>query len=504
MAKHNVEGLTQLQQELVEGGLKPEDVKKLDQTQQELLKAGFDIEKAELVRKTSVKTDYPKPVRAYRLYYEAYKTAIEEPYFWVLHYLRYFGGFTKVDKITDIFSAAENSSFFGVNQQRLGAQQEKVSQYLATVGKMVRELFQLVCELRILDERISYYADSYTDSKSAESADITLKGIWVDMVEQGAKNPASVYGMAREVQFTTLPDLFFSTHPKRQEDVDAVVERERGNFNRKVREVLKRKLRAYLAWKEHSHEEMKNRRILTLKYLRQHYDIINMYVSWVKPYLKNIRRLQLHQQKNDSPDLIVAFESSMIEIELLAHKKGSGEGDGKYKQCILMHFLYRTRPDMNYSQEYQRGPIHIGRVEITFRAYSLTSEEIAKYKKLREQDDFRMLGVVDGSVKAALDSLGEELQRYLAESGEKDLLKKTEKDTHGEKKSDDPFTALFKGFGDLFGPLVPHKDKKKKRAKTNIENYQAIMAQRETADSTKKLMWDIYHHYKKHHGMLSW
>ena len=56
-----------------------------------------------------------------------------------------------------------------------------------------------------------YYSDSYdADSKSRESAEITLKGIWVDMVEQGAKNPASVYGMAREVQFTTLPDLFFS------------------------------------------------------------------------------------------------------------------------------------------------------------------------------------------------------------------------------------------------------------------------------------------------------
>ena len=472
----------------------------LNQLQEALKNAGFDIETAEIFRRSETKTDFPRPERAYRLHYEAYNTAIEEPYFWVLHYLRYYGGFEKVDKITDVFAASENSAFFGVNQQRLGLQQDKVSQFLATIGKMVRELFQLVRELRILDERLSYYADSATKSQSAESAEITLKGTWVDMVEQGAKNPASVYGMAREVQFTTLPDLFFSTHPKSQTDVDIVVERERGQFNRKVREVLKRKLRAYLAWKEHSWDELKNRRIFTLKYLRQHYDIIQMYVNWVKPYLKNIRRLQMHQEKNDRPDLIVAFESSMIEIELIAHRKGSG----KYRQCIHMHFLYRTRPDMNYSQEYQRGPIHIGRVEITFRAYSWTSEEIAKYKKLREQDDFRMLGVVDGSVKAALDSLGEELQRYLAESGEKDLLKKTEKDTHGEKKSDDPFTALFKGFGDLFGPLVPHKDKKKKRAKTNIEIYEAIMAQRETADSTKKLMWDIYHHYKKHHGMLSW
>ncbi len=475
--------------------------KKGTATQQALMKAGFDLEKMEVVRKAVVETEFPAPVRSYRITYEAYNTAVEEPYFWVLHYLRYFGGFDKVEKITDVFSAAENSAFFGANQQRLGAQQEKVSQYLATVGKMVRELFQLVRELRILDERLSYYADSYTKSVSSESAEITLKGIWVDMVEQGAKNPASVYGMAREVQFTTLPDLFFSTHPNRQEDVDTVVERERGQFNRKVREVLKRKLRAYLAWKEHSYEELKNRRVFTLKYLRQHYDIINMYVSWVKPYLKNIRRLQLNQQKNDSADLIVAFESSMIEIELLAHKKGAGEGAGAYRQCILMHFLYRTRPDMNYTQEYQRGPIHIGRVEITFRAYSWTEKEIQAYKELRKDEDFKLLGVIDGSVEAALNSLGDELMRYLKEAGEDIGPKKKEEK---KKKDDDVLHAFFDGFRELFGPLIPKKGEKKLKVRSKVELYKAIAAKRKSADGAKKLMWEIYHHYKKHHGMLSW
>ena len=233
--------------------------------------------------KALIATGYPKPGGRYKLYVEGFNISIEEPYFWVLDYMRYMWGYPYVDKITDIFTAAENSAFFGSSQQRLGAQQEKVSQFLATIGKMVKELFQLVREIRVLDERLSYYSDSYTMSRSSESAEITLKGIWVDMVEQGAKNPASVYGMAREVQFTTLPDLFFSTHPRKQEDCDIVVERDRSQFNRKVREVLKRKLRTFLAWKEHTYEEIKNRRIFTLKYLRQHYEIIKMYMVWVKP-----------------------------------------------------------------------------------------------------------------------------------------------------------------------------------------------------------------------------
>jgi len=383
----------------------------------ELLKNFKDGEEiAEEGRNTpKIPTGYPSPINRYRLYVEGFNISIEEPYFWVLHYLRYMWGYSYIDKITDVFAAAENSAFFGVSQQRIGLQQDKVSQFLATVGKMVKELFQLVRELRVLDERLGYYADSYTDSKSAESAEITLKGIWIDMVEQGAKNPASVYGMAREVQFTTLPDLFFSTHPKKQEDVDEVVEGTRSQFNRKVREVLKRKLRTYLSWKEHTYEELKNRRKFTLKYLRQHYEIIKMYMAWVKPYLKNIQRLHMDQSKMETPDLLVAFETSMIEVELLArrpYKVSLGKDTKNINAVLLIHFLFRTRPEMSYQQEgYQRGPIHVGRVQMNFRAYTWTDEEIEAYKKYREREDFKLIELVDASVKAAMDALGDELRR---------------------------------------------------------------------------------------------
>ena len=468
-------------------------------TDADLKKQGFEeSELSEEFRGSKIKTGYPAPARRYRLHYEGYNISIEEPYFWVLHYLRYFSGFSRIDKITDVFAAAENSAFFGASQQRLGLQQDKVSHFLATIGKMVRELFQLVRELRILDERIGYYADSYTNSQSAESAEITLKGIWVDLVEQGAKNPASVYGMAREVQFTTLPDLFFSTHPQKQEDVDIIIERERGQFNRKVKEVLKRKLRAFLAWKEHSYGELKNRRVFTLKYLRQHFEIIRMYMMWVKPYLKNIQRLQLDQPKSDTPDLIVAFESSMIEVEILAVKPS-----GSVNKCVLMHYLFRTRPEMNYSQEYQRGPIHLGRVELDFRAYAWTEKEIESYKKLREQEDLQLLGVIDGSVRAALESLGDELMRYLKEAGEEFEQKKEEPKEH--HKSSGAFMSIFKGFGELFFAFGNKKESASKPKKPSQTDIMKLAIERNTAEvMVKRDMWQIYHHFKKHHDMLNW
>lgn len=471
-------------------------------TTADLKKFGFNTEEiAEQTRGQYMKTGFPMPARRYRLHYEGYNISIEEPYFWILHYLRYYSGFPTIDKITDIFAAAENSAFFGSSQQRLGLQQDKVSQFLATIGKMVRELFQLVRELRILDERLSYYYDSFTTSRSSESAEITLKGIWVDLVEQGAKNPASVYGMAREVQFTTLPDLFFSTHPKKQEDTDDVVERERGAFNRKVREVLKRKLRTFLAWKEHTFEEMKNRRVFTLKFLRQHYDVIKMYMQWVRPYLRNIQRLQLDLSKTETPDLLVAFESSMMEVELLARKPGAKVGDKSLNQCLLLSYLFRTRPEMNYMQEYQKGPLHLGRVEIDFRTYAWTDEEVENYKRMREQEDFQLLGIIDSSLKAAMESLGDELMRYLKEAGEEFGQKVQKKEEQKTSSFISPYTSIFKGFSEMFKPKAKQARPKKP---SKGDAFKLTLATRETENNIKAATWTIYHHFKKHHSMLNW
>jgi len=455
-------------------------------------------------------TGYPEPLGKYRLFVEGFNISIEEPYFWLLHYLRWFHSFMHIDKITDVFSAAENSAFFGSSQQRLGLQQDKVSQFLATIGKMVKELFQLVRELRVLDERLGYYYDSYDgNSPSRESAEITLKGIWIDMVEQGAKNPASVYGMAREVQFTTLPDLFFSTHPLKQEDVDIVVEKERGEFNRKVREVLKRKLRTFLAWKEATFEEVKNRRIFTLKYLRQHYEIIKMYMAWVKPYLKNIQRLMMDQSKTETPDILVAFETSMMEVEVLAKKpikptvNVGGEEQTIY-QVIVLHLWFRTRPEMSYVQEgYQKGPLHVGRVQTTFRAYTWTDKEIELYKKMRDQEDFQLLGLIDSSVKAAMEALGDELMRYLEEAGEE--IKKKESKKEIKPPTANPLTGAYRGFKDMF---TMYKGLKKESSKTKRPSkkdlYQLDRVKDEAKKKVKLSMWSIYHHFKKHHGMLNW
>jgi len=477
-----------------------------------LKKHGFEeeeeIELASARRgpKVTGKTGFPNPVHRYFITLESFNESIEESYYWLLNWAEYNQGYPKKDmvKITDVFTASEQSSFFGTAQQRLGLQQDKVSQFLATIGKMVKELFQLVREIRILDERLDYYKDSYKAGKGAESAEITLKGIWIDMVEQGSKNPASVYGMARELQFVTLPDLFFKIHPQRPEDVDPMVDKL--EFNRKVKEVLKRKLRTYITWKVHTHKELQTRRDFTLRYFRQHYDIINMYLGWVKPYLRNIKRMHL-ADRTKSVDLINAFEGSMVELEFLTKKLPQ-----KLKQdlepqlnehvysVMIITLFYRTRPSMNYQQEYQKGPLHIGKVDIGLRGYAWTQDEIDRYLKIRDEENLELLEEVDESVKEAMSNLGDELRKYLAEAGET-LKKKTEETKPVKRPSSlDPFTSVFKGFREIFGSFLGSKEEKEKRPNKWIVEKEKEVAKKEVRSN----VWYLFKDYKKTHGMLTW
>src|SRR3989344_8071194 len=361
-------------------------------------------------------TGFPKPTKRYRIIWEGHELNLEEPYYWVHMYYEQDLAFPKIIKTEDAFAAAENSAFFGVSQQRLGAQQDKISQYLATIGKMVKELFQLVRELRILDERIIYYADATAQlerdfNKREKASEITLKGIFIDLVEGGAKNAASVYGMARELEFTTLPALFFDAPPMKHHEVDNYVNNL--DFNRKVLEVLKRHLTQFVIWKERTWSEINTRRRFTLQYLRQHYEIIKMYMTWVKPYLRHVQRLSMMKGFESNAEIVSAFESSLIDVEILGYRKWK-----HYCTVILSTFNFHTHPGLKFVQEgYQRGPIHVGKMVMTLRGYIWTEEEIHNYIKFKEAEDFELLKTVSGAVQAAMDALGDELLKYLEEAG---------------------------------------------------------------------------------------
>lgn len=445
-----------------------------------------------------LKTGFPKTIKRYRLVFESPNMSIEELYFWSLNHIRQDQGFPHVLKITDVFSASENSAFFGQSAQRLSIQEDRASSFLRGISELVKTLFQIVRELRIIDERLEIYK-AWGKSKSADS---TLKGIFADFAENkgGQMQPGSIYHLSNQVGYAVLGDLFFNTAVYDKGKIDKIVDSLQ--FNPNVKSVLKRKLFQFIVWKEKTHTELEARRKFQIKYLRQHYLVIKAYMSWVKPYLKHIKRLTMNEQQLDSPDLISAFETSSTEIEVLAYKPIA---KSSYHAVVLMTFNFNTKPMMNYRQEYQQGAIHIGKGTMTLRAYGWTKQQIDMYKAMKDTEDRELLGLVDDQLQAAMDMLGGDLDKYIQEA-EGTLPEEDEKPKKKEKlvpvvsqsSAFDPFLAIFKAFGEIGQAFVPSGTFTKKESPKSSGDSKAA------AKAASKAMWMVYVNYKKAHGMLTW
>lgn len=460
----------------------------------------------ELTKEQEMLVDYPAPITKYVMIHENPNINVEQQYFWLINCLREFG-FPYIDKVTDVFTVSEMSSFYGASGQKLSLAQDKVSSYLATIGKLIKDLFALVRELRIIDERLLYYRDSMgidlekEDEKLTEeqkkqrmrSAEIALKGLWVDMVDgvaQGQKTGANILTMATQLQFTTLPDLFFSVHPKDRQEVDEVVEAQAGEFNKQVKNALKRKLYSYLTWKDSTYREMTNRREFNVKYLRQHYQTIRMYMNWVKPYLRHIERMQ-GKDPGTHPVLVSSFETTVLELEILGRFMAKGCHD--LWTVVLISMEYRTKPQMQAGEpgSYHRGPVHVGEVTIHWRSYNWTTDKINNYIAMRNTEDFEMLGSIDQSLKDAMEALGDDLYKYLEE------VQEGPPSPAEPKKPDifEPFKETGKGAMELIQSLIPKMQKKDEKPKEN-------------AGAAKKMakLWTWLHYklFKKSHGMITW
>ena len=469
---------------------------------------------ANTILKKGAVTDFKKEQIKYNLIIDSMQAGVEANYYWILRFMTSrnpsFGLQMEVKKIRDIFTASEASSFWGNVEQRKGLQQDKVSQYMATIGKLIKDMFQIIRELRIIDERLAYYDGYNKRGKSNEPLDepscIALKGTWVDLVEGGTKNPASVYGLASQVGFATLPDLFFTIHPFKSEEIDREVKKLK-DFNRKVQEVLSRKLKQFLEWKEKTEKEIRHRKIFILKYLRMHFNNIKLYTSWIKPYLRAIKALQ-SGSTDESPDVSSAFETNMVELELVGYKKkysiSNEEGFEteyefkKYFPCTLVKFKHVAMPMMSYQKEYQRGPIHVGRTEITIEPHFLTQKQIEEYKTAMDRKDLEEIEDLIPSLQGSLSSLGEELDKYLVEAGENINIEKKEKEKPQEGLLS-PFINIFKGIKEIV-TLKKAPSKKGEEVLSKRKEQVEMDEAKKIAAGTSFVLYDIF---KKGHGMLA-
>ncbi|MEK6934540.1 MAG: hypothetical protein AABW46_01550 [Nanoarchaeota archaeon] len=453
----------------------------------------------------------------YELIIETMQGGVEGNYYWMQRFMRSknpsFGLGMELIKVRDIFTAGEASSFWGNLEQRKGLQQDKVSQFLATIGKLIKDTFQIVREMHIIDERLRYYDDYHNWSKTrdeeAESGVIALKGTWIDLVEGGSKNPASVYGLAQQVGFATLPDLFFTIHPSSANTIKKEVNTlKKVGINRKVREVLARKLKQFLEWKDRTEKEIRQRRIFVLKYLRMHFNNIKLYTTWIKPYLRAIKALQSGFSA-DTPEVSAAFESTELNLELIGYikKYATMTEEGyeephefkKYFPSLLLKFRHIAMPMMSYQKELQRGPIHAGRTEITIIPLVLTIKQMHDYKDLVERKDLEEVEDLIPSLHDSLSALGPELDKYLEEAGE-EIRKEKKEDEESDlnlKNVVSPFTNVFKGVKEIFS------SKKSEKGEEKISKKQEDVEKAAAKSIASRRAFTIYDVYKKAHGMLA-
>ena len=466
-----------------------------------------------------------EPIKTFRIIDEKYGRQVEPVYFWVLGFLREQLGAKKIVKLVDTFSASEASQFHKNIGQALAGTQDRVVASLRNIATLIQHLFRIVRELSIITERLHLYYEGKRigpepkDGKSQNFAEMTLKDMYISLVEGGAKTPGSVLGLASQVGFATLPDFFYHTHIFMKEDVNDVINGIKG-VNKKLLEVLGRKLRAYVGWRETSQKHLETRRKFMLSFLKQHFNSIKLNIEWVKPYLKQAKRMEMKESLKDSPDLLVAIEQAMLEIELMSIMKE----DPDFNQVINTHIRFRTHPKSEYSQRQQGYTTSFsGRVELEFKARVMSNDQILAYKADLMKEDLDMLGY-DDAIKEALDALGKEMMIYL-EQADKDLpvedavkeamkekLKPEEeaKEKKGKEKEQkpwyygaDPFIQVFKGFkeiGEAFMPSSPVKISKRKL----IPKYEMKKKEQEAQEGVVGSADKVYSIFKKAHGMLSW
>ncbi|MBU0758404.1 MAG: hypothetical protein KKF44_10125 [Nanoarchaeota archaeon] len=498
----------------------------------EELKLGGE-EEAEEVAHKKIKTGYPAPNKRYKIQLMDPHHNIESMYH---HLMLDFGerlGLNKHKKIIDSMGLSVGSSMFGNFQTRLAAQQNQASQYLKGISEMVKGMFQIVREVRIIEERLQFYYDTLAkDPKSLspeqlakqkghyenkKSSEIVLKSLWVDQVEGGSKNPSSVYGLSATVGFTILPDIFFRITPMKTKDIEKEVEKLK--FNEKVKEILKRKLRQYYEWKDRTLEELETRRNFVIKYLRQHHATIKLYMSWVSPYLRNIKRLRHTDDHHLSGelDVVTAFESTIIEVETLHwregyHKKTEKKDELKYNAVVLLNFHYLVKPELAFHHyEYQhRGPIHVGKMILTMRAYSWTNEQIKNYLKYKSEEELDLLREINSSIDEAMNALGEDLKKYLEGKGE-DFGSKNDEEKIKKKPLPsifDPFVSVLGGFGDMFKTFNPAGimpgGKKVKKEKEVVAKYTDARFGKRASDYAILCLKDGYQKFKENHELLHW
>ena len=285
-------------------------------------------------------------------------------------------------------------------------------------------IINLIYDLKEFDIRLEVYRSLDSNKQEErEAAELGLKQIWMDQVDV-KKGLGAINNMTQQLQFATLRDSYMQA--KSIEDIDKM------DLNDRVKRVLKIKIEEYLKWKDYSKKELLARYNIEKAYLKSQVAALKQYAEWTKPYLLAAKKLDMKVASMASANVVSVFNNMEIELELagkqevtvqsLINNKDLPENakvNEKYYQYIVVTFKFRSVPhsvQTPQGYQYRQG----GRVDIFFKAYGLSEEELKELKKSEEAETFKL---VDEMVGTTLSSVSEDLDKYsIEEKNSKDHL----------------------------------------------------------------------------------
>jgi hypothetical protein len=239
-------------------------------------------------------------------------------------------------------------------------------------------------------------------------------------------------------------------------------------------------------------------------------------VNWVKPYLRAINKLRSAEM--NKPDIVTAFETSFLEINLDAvHENLDANGKsvyGEFLPVVRVIFEQTTSPGEVYQRNYQKGFVHRGRVKIKMEAWIYT---VKKYEEEQKKENEELIDFLASNVDESIQAMKEDLVRLMKKDYE--ALWQKEKD---EKKQPKRRLNVAHSIRELFpfvNYFIPEKEEggEKKEALVSRFNPQARYAERkrleaamglfltsvgEDRDETKKALYKLYDAFKACFGLL--
>ncbi|MCX6748600.1 MAG: hypothetical protein NT076_03265 [Candidatus Pacearchaeota archaeon] len=444
----------------------------------------------------AVKTVKPKEAydgfEEHKITYDSSSETLEPVYFWVIDKLKEMVGPT--EKLIDTFTSSPGSGHFSEMGLKATQMQEQATKILGNVNTVIKSIVNIIYDLKEFKIRLEQYSAANSKNKDEKEAGLlSLKQIWMDNVDV-KRGRGSINMLAQDLNFVTIRDAFMMA------DSEEAVEKL--DLNDRVKRILKPRVQEFLKWKDLSGKELKKRYDIEKTYLKSQVNSLKLYTRWARPYLRAASLLE--QKESNNLSLVTAFNTILMELTLLS-KKDFDFRDAvfnknlpdsfrdlklkrNYSSCVLTEFVFTGIPQ-RVGQHYTFG----GRVEVTFRGYSLNDDEIKMLKqKLEESDMNEAMKLIQGTTDDSLKVLQEDLDALLKEDDE-------EKKEEAKGEDTNPFAALF-GLAEK-KPGKEEKKEEKKITEIKPDNYTEKLVRAITETSAREACFKVYDIYKKGHGM---